>query len=142
MSDDLIATARLLAQTGTGRPRQSNLNRSVSTSYYALFHALAREVADLLVGTGAVRGSRAWTQAYRGIEHGFARNACREARSAGFPPAIQRCAELFLMLQEARYSADYDPNNRLTRAEALRWIDRAVEAIRSLHSATRADRRA
>jgi hypothetical protein len=114
----------------------------LSTSYYALFHALARDAADLLVGTGAIRGSRAWTQAYRSLDHGFARNACREARAAGFPPSILRCAEMFQLLQEARHAADYDPNNRLTRTEALNWATAAEEAIRHLHSASRPDRRA
>ena len=32
----------------TGRPRQSDLKRAISTAYYALFHALALMCADIL----------------------------------------------------------------------------------------------
>jgi hypothetical protein len=60
VSHDLIATARRLAKASPKRPRQSDLKRGVSTAYYALFHALARDCADLLVGAGEARNDPAW----------------------------------------------------------------------------------
>ena len=52
--DDLIRIARYLASTGTGvgigRPSRADLRRAVSTTYYALFHALAECCANTLIG--------------------------------------------------------------------------------------------
>jgi hypothetical protein len=79
VSNDLIATARRLAKASPKRPRQSDLKRGVSTAYYALFHALARDCADLLVGTGDTRSEPAWAQVYRTLEHGVAKNSCKAA---------------------------------------------------------------
>ena len=51
---DLIATARELAGAVDGPlPRQTNLRRAVSTTYYSLFHCLAENCADTLVGEAA-----------------------------------------------------------------------------------------
>jgi hypothetical protein len=148
----LILTARKLAVASPRRPRQSELRRSVSTAYYAVFHAVAKDAADLFAGVGPVRAGKAgvgpvragkaWRHAYRGLEHGFARNACREVSKLGFPHGITHCANEFVELQEARHDADYDPKARLTRAEALQWVVRAEAAIAGLRSAPRRDRRA
>ena len=67
-------TALLLARAGSKRPRQSDLKRAISTAYYALHHALAREAADLLVGKGVSRSTDAWVQVHRSLEHGFAKD--------------------------------------------------------------------
>lgn len=139
MADDLFVTANRLARASPKKPRQADLKRAVSTAYYGLYHAIARNAADLLVGAGA---DRAWTQAYRALEHGFAKNACQQVRNLGFPPAIVACADVFVALQEARHNADYDPNHRVTRAEALDNIALAESAVRSLKSAPRKDRKA
>ena len=52
--DDLIRIAEHLASGGVrgriGRPVQAELRRAVSATYYALFHALARCCANMLVG--------------------------------------------------------------------------------------------
>jgi hypothetical protein len=45
-------------------------------------------------------------------------------------------------LQEARHSADYDPNHRVTRAEALSWVSQSETAIRGLKSSPRKHRSA
>ena len=142
MSDELIGTARRLARASPRKPRQSDLQRAVSTAYFALFHALAKEAADLLVGTGAARRDAAWTHTYRALEHGFARNACTEIRRLALPPGITGCALAFLELQEARHSADYDPNARFTRTEALDLIGIAETAIRAMRAESRLARKA
>lgn len=136
---DLIETSRRLAQLGRSRPRQADLKRAVSTAYYAVFHALARCAADTLVGSGA---DAAWTQVYRSLEHGTAKNACRGAQAHGFPPDIVSFAGSFVELQEARHRADYDPGARYARPDVLALIAACELAIGKLQSASRADRKA
>ena len=48
-ADDLLDIADDLVRRETGRPRQASLKRAVSTSYYALFHALAHECVSQTV---------------------------------------------------------------------------------------------
>ena len=122
MTDDLIVTARRLARASPKKPRQADLKRAISTAYYALFHAMARESADLLVGVGQNRADKAWAQVYRALEHGFAKKACGQVRALGFPPTICSCADAYVTLQEARHDADYDPIHRVLRADALAVI--------------------
>ena len=77
-SKGLIVTARKLAHASTQKPRQADLKRAISTAYYALFHAMAKNAADLLVGVGSNRPDKAWTQTYRALQHGMPRApACR-----------------------------------------------------------------
>lgn len=136
----MIITARKLARASPMKPRQAELRRSVSTAYYALFHALAENAADLLVGVGQGRGNEAWVHVYRALDHGFAKSVCRELRK--LPPAVTGCADEFIELQEIRHKADYDPGARFTRAEALDWVNRSEAAIAKLQSASRGDRKA
>ncbi len=142
MTEGLIQTARRLARTSPRRPRQADLKRAVSTAYYAVFHAMARDAADLLVGTGPDRPDKAWLQAYRALEHGFASSACKQVQNLGFPDGIDTCARLFVDLQQRRHDADYNPLARVTRSEALEAADQADLAIKCLRAAPRKDRRA
>jgi len=137
VTDDLVATARRLAKASRGKPRQADLKRAISTAYFALFHALARDTADLLVGVGPSRPDKAWAQAYRALGHGFAKNACGQVRALGFPPAVCACADAFVTLQQARHDADYDPRHRVSRADAMAAIALAEQAIRDLRTAPR-----
>jgi len=137
----LLGAAHRLASAGRGRPAQPYLKRAVSTAYYALFEALARECADSLVGTGRARGSSTWGQVYRALEHGFAKNACSQAKNLSLPASIIAFADTFTALQEQRHQADYDPTARFSRAEVIDLINSAETAIRSLRSATRTERR-
>jgi uncharacterized protein (UPF0332 family) len=141
--DDLIALANRLASASPNKPRQADLRRAVSTAYYALFHAVAKNVADTMAG--AVKGTRseqAWAQAYRGLQHGDARAACEAIRNQNVSQDIKNCADAFVVLQSARHAADYDPLHRLTRAEAVLAVQSAKDAIGKLRSATSKDRRA
>lgn len=138
----MIVAARKLANASPQRPRQAELRRAVSTAYYALFHALARDAADLLVGVGRDRPDRAWTQVYRALQHGDAKNACLQVRNLDFPPGIVACARVFASLQEIRHSADYDPGYRLPQVDALAAIDLAENAIRDLKASARKHREA
>ena len=143
MIDGLVGTARRLASSSAkGKPRQSDLRRAISTAYYALFHALAKDGADLFVGAAAAHPNNAWSHAYRALDHGFAKTACQKARGLGFPASLISCAETFVRLQQQRHIADYDPIARFTRTEAALMVDEAEQAIGDLRAAGRADRRA
>ncbi len=91
LSEQLVVTARRLAGAGRKKPRQSDLKRAVSTAHYALSHAMARNAADMLIGVRPDHPNKAWTQVYRALEHGPAKNACKELRNLGFPAALGSC---------------------------------------------------
>ena len=138
----MIVTARKLANASSGKPRQADLRRAISTAYYALFHAFAKDAADLLVGVGPNRPDKAWSHLYRSLQHGDAKVACSAARNMNFPAEIKRCASIFVELQEMRHDADYDPDQRFLRSEASRAIQDSEEAIAALKAAPKRDRRA
>lgn len=140
MSQELLGTARRLAKAGPGKPRQSDLKRAISTAYYALFHALAKECADRLVGTGPGRPDKAWRQAYRALNHGDAKNACKQLRNLEFPAELVQVGDDFQTLQVIRHDADYDPSRRVSRDGALAAIASAERGIASLRSAAVKDR--
>lgn len=83
----------------------------MSTAYYAMFHALCRNSADSLVGPKGApdRSRRAWNQAYRAVEHGIAKNQCKDTVMEDFPETIRNFARHFVRVQELRHEADYDP---------------------------------
>ena len=56
--DHLLQVATDLAETNPGRPRRTDLCRAVSTTYYAMFHCLARSCADRLAGRAGTVGNR------------------------------------------------------------------------------------
>lgn len=116
---DLLEQVDQLLQLSSRRPKQANLRRAVSASYYAVFHALCRSNADILAGTGTARPERAWIQAYRAVEHGNAKTRCKETRAKGFPAKIQAFADALVSLQEQRHRADYSPDRRFTKQEAV-----------------------
>ena len=139
---ELLAQASRLARATKQRPRRVDMNRAVSTAYYALFHTLARLCADTVVGTGPLRSRTAWQQTYRALAHGFAKNACAQAPNRIFPPEIKRFASAFVYLQQLRHDADYDPSETFKRAEVISMIERAERAILDLTRVPRPDLRA
>jgi uncharacterized protein (UPF0332 family) len=138
----LAAAESLLA--GGRRPKEANLRRAQSTLYYAMFHCLARSCADGFVGgANAVRSRGAWRQTYRALEHGFTKNACKDRQTlAKFPKHIEDFANAFVILQERRHSADYDPLAKLTKSEVVADIEFAASVIEQFGSAPIKDRRA
>ena len=146
--DNLISIARHLAtgQVGLrrGRPRQTDLCRAVSATYYALFHTLARCGADSLAGaTRASRSQQAWEQIYRALEHGHAKNQCQNrAVLTRFPPEIQDFADYFVLMQRHRHQADYAPVTDFCRIGVLALIEQAEGIINGFNNAPTNDRRA
>ena len=139
---DLLETARDLA--GGLSPSQANHRRAVSTAYYALFHCLAENCADMLVGeTGSGRSEPAWLQAYRALEHGRAKERCqRKDFIHRFPLQIQGFAENFAAMQGKRQTADYDPSESFDQSGVIQDIDGAENAIAEFRQAPERDRRA
>jgi hypothetical protein len=80
----VLSTAPKLARSAT-RPRQTDLKRAVSTAYYAIFNFLAKECADLLVGTGQARNYACWRHVHRALDHGFAKMPAKEQAIYSFP---------------------------------------------------------
>jgi hypothetical protein len=142
LAKGLVETAKTLCPaTGTRKPKQADLRRSVSAAYYAVFHHLARTCADVLVGTSkAKRPNKAWVEVYRGLDHGAAKNACQGAGNVAFPQGIKDFADAFKQLQAARYGADYDPMIRLTKVQALSFITLAKDSMVALDSAGKRDK--
>ncbi|WP_215904813.1 hypothetical protein [Meinhardsimonia xiamenensis] len=142
---DLIKTARrLVGRKGRRRPPQSDLKRAISSAYYALFHTMCANCADLLIGTGSANRSRkAWLQAYRAVDHGYAKSQCKNSEVISkFPKEIEDFANQFIELQIERHKADYDPSSRYTLTEVHASIDAAEQAIKMFKRAPLKDRRA
>lgn len=154
---NMMRIAKALADGRTrgrrGRPNQEELRRSLSTAYYALFHALAGSAADLFVGTSrAVRKSPAWVHTYRSLQHGFARQQCDRVSPARkdnaaqpmqtFDSRIIAFATAFVTMQQLREDADYNPEKTFYRSEVHTRIRQAEQALNGLGKAPKADRRA
>lgn len=138
---DLLAQARHLLRKEPRRPKQASLRRAVSAAYYALFHLLVYESSKSLVSGAAYRRLRALTA--RAFEHGTMKQASRAFSSGGLPstlqpilpggapPEIRRIAGVFVDLQYARHSADYDVARKLTRQEVEALIDQVEQAFQA-----------
>ncbi len=142
---DLLAAARELAGIPGGPPpSQASLRRAVSTTYYALFHCMAENCADMLVGTPGSGASRpAWQQAYRALQHGTAKARCdNPGMVQRFPVEIRGFAGQFVNLQGKRELADYDPSETLEQANVINDINLTQAAIAQFQQAPERDRRA
>ena len=141
ITDDLLDIARRLAE---GNPSQTGLRRAISSVYYALFHAIAQSNADTLVGDDPqARDPDAWRQAYRALDHGYARRRCEQARGhTRFSTPIQNLAGHFVLLQTRRHRADYDPGATFYQPEVLVTLAQIDEIIADFRAAPAPERRA
>jgi uncharacterized protein (UPF0332 family) len=144
LSFELIAQARVLARREPRRPKQASLRRSISASYYALFHFLAEESTKLSVG-GAHNRTKLRQFAGRALVHAKMKNVCDEFTRAiprsdllkPFWPTLNvaasadivTVASTFTDLQELRHMADYDLTRSFTRQDAESAADQAKDAI-------------
>ena len=138
---ELLKQARFLARKEPKKPTQASLRRSVSASYYALFHLLVDEATKLML-SGRARGplrdclARAFHHsAMKQAAIQFTRIPVSSKLSPGFDrqPVQQSLVDLasaFVQLQEARHDADYNRTLRFTRREALDLADLADQAFR------------
>ena len=147
--EELLTLAGVLATgSGPGRPPQVELRRAVSTAYYALFHALANNCADLLVGRRSpTQTNQAWRQTYRALDHGEVRRKCTQGPGKPildnhFLRAIQDFAKQFVKMQETRHKADYDPLAVFSRAGVEQLIRESRATIQGFANVDERDRRA
>jgi hypothetical protein len=120
-----------------GKPRQTSLRRAVSSAYYALFHALAALCANELVGY--TKPWDVYAPIYRTLEHGKAKEVFKRIVQRG--PNIAVIGRTFILMQESRYSADYDPSPfPFGRAETLDLIQ-TRQTITRISQLTREDRK-
>lgn len=127
---DLLEIARALADARSfGAAYSVAMRRSVSTSYYAVFHALARLCADDLIRDEA---SPDWDRTYRALDHGQAKADLLALAAERKEPALGRIADTFGNLQLDRHAADYDPRGEFSAQEADSWVLVASEAVAEL----------
>ena len=144
IADDLLEAAELPLSGPAGRPKQAMLERSVSTAYYAVFHASAYNDVDTPVGWD-MRSPQDWetvSPVYRLIEHGPARDAlARIPKTHVQAAAFLRIASAFIELQKQRMLADHDPKPAFTMPEVRELIAVAREAIVEHRALPKDDRR-
>ena len=136
---DLIETARGLATLPPRRPGQAeaNFRRALSTAYYAMFHCLAGDAANLIIGK---KRSLYWHRVHRALEHRKIREACQNKKAMeAFPREIHDFAEIFVVLQKMRQRADYalddNPEDPYYETEVLALINTAEFSIRQFEQA-------
>lgn len=140
---DLIAQARHLCQKEPRRPKQASLRRAISTAYYALFHGLVSAAATCFLSHRhrALRPSLMRVFKRRDMIEACQRLLRLRAQPAAMapvlggavlPPDLERVAEAFVALQQARHEADYDLARRYTRPETQDLLDIADAALQAL----------
>lgn len=157
--EQLLTAARLLLGRRTGqrgRPPSARIRRSISTSYYALFHFLLEEVGRRIVGTGnllRVRRrllGRTISHAALKITLDKLRGSHAEASIAEFlrqaagvgpvvvPRFVRNLALAFNDAHAKRQDADYNLNEALSTADARLLRLRVRRVIREWRAANSA----
>ena len=90
-----------------------------------------------------MRDPVAWRQAYRALEHGYARRRCQSVQSDDrFSPAVCELADRFAFFQNRRHRADYDPDESFTQQEASAAVTQVEGIIANFRVAPVQERRA
>lgn len=119
------------------------MRRAQSTIYYALFHCLARNAADMLVGTDdATRSRKAWLQVYRALNHNTVFSRCDQALIGRFPETVQEFGDHFKAQQLKRHEADYAPTVQLEVEAVKNDLDIIRAVIADFVAQPEKDRRA
>lgn len=134
----------MLVASNDGNPTTASLCRAVSSGYYALFHQLAENCADLMIGNGPlVSGSPAWRRFYRALEHGHARVQCKQhLEIANFSAQVRAFATLFVDMQAKRHYADYDPDAIFHKSDVAADLVAIADVVAAFETAHSAERRA
>ena len=160
--EELLDTAHRLLRRRPGqrgRLAGARVRRSISTTYYALFHFLLDDVTTRTVGTGNNLRVRRRILA-RTVTHNGVRTALDKIRGAQIndsvrsyfqigisgppvaaPPFAQNLARAFIDAQTKRESADYDLNEPLSETDARPLRLRVRRAIRTWRAATEPEER-
>ena len=140
---ELIALAREMAATPLSDClHQTKLRLAVGTVYYAVYHALARSNADLLVEPSETEGSASeWSRVYAALG-GDSAHELMQADFAKHPEAVRLFADTFLAVHHQRLLAEEDPVTAFTTDQARDWVDRAETAIAEFLTVESEQRRA
>ena len=121
---------------------QTRLRIAVGTVYYAVYHALARSNADLLIGSSETeRATPEWNCVYTALG-GDSAFELMEADFSRQPEAVRRFVDVFLAAHHQRLLAEEDPAATFSADQARDWIDRAEMAISEFLSIEPEQRRA
>ena len=125
---------RLARELATNQPsdhlHQTRLRIAVGNAYYAVYHALARSNADLLMGSSQrERAAPEWSLVYTALGG----DSAFEPMQADF---------VFLAAHHQRLLAEEDPAANFTADQARDWIDRAEMAVSEFLSMEPEQRRA
>ena len=150
--EHLFDQAEGLVTSGGGRPRQVDIRRAISASYYGLFHAVVAAAADLIIGQNN-RSKPDYGLIYRTIDHNRLREFCKDVQKtslphkykrysppAGFGGDIKAFATAIVELQERRHTADYDPMVQMKQSDAI-LLTRTARAALSRFQSVDADER-
>jgi uncharacterized protein (UPF0332 family) len=131
--DDLIQHAIFLSEVNLpSEPKQVDLRRAVSATYYGMFHLLAMEAAHNW------KHQRQRDRFARMFDHGRMKTCSLKFSSRPLPndPAeiaiatdLKLIAESFIKLHQARQTADYDNSKAWSRTEVWEMIAQAQDAI-------------
>jgi hypothetical protein len=139
----LLDLAReMTKRRGAGAPRQVVLRRTISTAYYAVFHALLGRTASTFVPSSLWKSRVLF---YRALDHTRAKDRCKRLGLKSLPLAeknffefdcfsenLRAFANTFVELQELRHESDYDPDTKFSKDEAKEAIENAARAIECL----------
>lgn len=130
----------LLKPQEDSSPTNEHIRRAVSNAYYAMFHALATNNADVLIGSPRNDlTTAAWIRVYRGLDHNRARRELENHRD-DLSIEAENFASVFTVLQKRRHSADYDPEATFNIQDTSLWLAIAAYACEQYPKAPRAER--
>ncbi|MES2389303.1 MAG: hypothetical protein V4543_14980 [Bacteroidota bacterium] len=142
LADELLFHAeKLIKVSEDSLPSQADLRRSVSASYYSVFHLLLSEGADLLLKNPEIEAVRELAQ--RSVTHSQMKNVCMYLAKPyqGLPEKLRRFApepnpaEIMLIaksfgnLQALRLKADYQIKWEITNNVAQDAVYDAKEVF-------------
>ena len=152
--ENMLALAQELVFDDKIERDQESLRRAISSAYYAVFHVVLTEIADIFLGRDA-RGTSRYSLAYRSVDHRRIKQLCDDMDMAklpekyqkylppeGFGPELSAFGPQVVLLQEKRNAADYDPQFHATGSDATLAIDLARAAIANFLSVDLERRRA
>jgi len=137
LSEEMISVAS---------PSSARVSRSISTSYYAMFHHVCGAACDLFLGTQDEENqlSRARSHLSRSIDHkilvrrlGLAQNADYE-----FPEPIVSFCNILCTSYKNRITADYDRNRDFSKSDAVKSCLDAKCAMENFDAVEEKHRRA
>jgi hypothetical protein len=136
LSSDLLDQAEHLATKERKKPKQASLRRSISATYYAMFHFLidaAVKEAPMPSRNGLRRSFG--HKGLKDISKSFAAGQpdipepLKSTKAPAVHDYLRQFARAFISLQDARHEADYNLPRRFARTEALDHLATARDAI-------------